>query len=113
MLDYRNSPHSTTGETPAKLLFNREMRTEIPQYKEKLQGRHHKEAKRKDEVAKEKTKVATTDIEVGDKVLLKLKKTNKVSTIYGKTKYTVKGTGLVIKGMNGAELLRNPHRPKS
>ena len=58
----------------------------------------------------DKMKVATTDIEVGDKVLLKQKKTNKLSTIYWKTKYTEnekKGTGLVIQGMNGEELLRN------
>ena len=62
-----------------------------------------------------KMKVATTDIEVGDKVLLKQKKTNKLSTIYGKTKYTVqekKATGLVIQGMNGEELLRNASQIK-
>ncbi|XP_062621595.1 uncharacterized protein K02A2.6-like [Saccostrea cucullata] len=31
LLNYRNTPHSTTGESPAKLMFGRELRTRIPQ----------------------------------------------------------------------------------
>ncbi len=32
LLDYRSTPHTTTGETPAKLFLRRELRTEVDAY---------------------------------------------------------------------------------
>jgi hypothetical protein len=31
MLQYRNTPHLTTGRTPAELLFNRTSMTKVPE----------------------------------------------------------------------------------
>ena len=38
--DYRSFPHSTTKESPAKLLFNRELRTKMPQIAKKNLRNH-------------------------------------------------------------------------
>ena len=54
LLDYRSAPHSSTGETPAKLLFNREIRTNIPQCTPKPIGEYHKNVKKKGAAAREK-----------------------------------------------------------
>ena len=32
---YRSTPHSTTGVSPAELLFNRKLRTKLPQLEKK------------------------------------------------------------------------------
>ena len=120
ILDYRSTPDSTTEEAPAKLLFNRNIRTKLPSCdihstENKL---HHDLVKRRDKTKKEKMKtlydrgmnVSETDIEVGDIVLMKQKKENKLSTLYRDIEYKVikaKGTGFVIRGTGGEELLRN------
>ena len=126
LLDYRSTPHSTTEEAAAKLLFNRNIRTKLPScdIHSTENKPHHDLVKRRDvKTNKEKMKtlydrrmnVSETDIEVGDIVLMnivlmKQKKENKLSTLYRDVEYKVikaKGTGFVIRGTGGEELLRN------
>ena len=54
---YRSTPHTVTGQTPNILMFNREVDTKLPRIPVKPQGKHHKEARHKDQEAKEATKV--------------------------------------------------------
>ena len=116
LLDYRSAPHSSTGETPAKLLFNREIRTKLPQCTPKPMATHHENAKR-NVAAKEKMqkhydqrmKVKDSVFTAGDKVLLKRKKENKLSTLYSRTEYTVqkkKGSAVTVRNPDGQQLMR-------
>ena len=56
---YRNTPHSTTGEKPSKLFFNRDIKEKIPTPTKTSKGKHHDNAKRKIKEAKEKAKAYT------------------------------------------------------
>lgn len=53
LLNYRASPHSTTGVAPAKLLFNRDIRTKLPELPPtQPDGNHHDTARSHDEKRK-------------------------------------------------------------
>ena len=82
-LNYRNTPHPSTGETPASLMMNRRIRTKIPAFIKPSQDEKHISAREKDKEtrlerkdARDKRKRAK-DIEykVGDKVLVAQQKT--------------------------------------
>ena len=87
LLMYRSTPHSTTGVSPAELLFGRRIRTTIPQLQEFTV---EDEVRDRDNERKEKGKVYTdckrnaheSKIQEGDKVLLRQEKENKLSTTY-------------------------------
>jgi hypothetical protein len=96
---YRATPHSMTGVPPASLMFNgRRYGTNLPSIQPKaghsdLQTQAHtkdqqKKAKMK-ENADERGNVQTPDMRPGDKVLLKQKKQNKLTTAYETLPYTV------------------------
>jgi hypothetical protein len=57
LLNYRASPYSTTGVAPAKLLFNRNINTKIPELVKQPEMEWNKEAKAPDESRKKKIKV--------------------------------------------------------
>ena len=77
---YRTTPHSSTGVTPAKLLFNREIRTKIPELGNSRYSdseARDKDAEMKQErtdYADEKRRARESDLEPGDLVLLKQRK---------------------------------------
>ena len=72
---YRSTPHTVTGYTPNKLMFNREISTKLPSIPTKSLAKHHKIARERDQAAKTKAKEAfdkkhrarQEDIQVGDK----------------------------------------------
>ena len=74
---YRTTPHSSTGVTPAKLLFNREIRSKIPELGNSRYS--DSEARDKDaELKQERTdytdgkrRARKSDLEPGDLVLFK------------------------------------------
>ena len=76
MAAYTSTPHSVTGYTPNKLMFNREINTKLPRVPTKPQAKHHKDARKRDKEAKDKTKryfykkhrARQEDIQLGDKV---------------------------------------------
>ena len=98
LLAYRSTPHSTTKVLPAQLLYNREMRGKLPSLprNHKIVNRH-REAKENQIKAKDKGKeyadqrraTKSSNIKVGDTVLVKQKKKNKLSTNFATTPYTV------------------------
>ena len=88
LLAYRNTPHCSTKTSPAMLLMNRPLRDKIPGIIQVTDL--FKEAKLNDEVRKEKSKKSYDEsknvkqhcIQIGDSVLLKQKKENKLSTVF-------------------------------
>ena len=86
-LNYRGTPHSTTKVPPA--LYNRKMKGKLPELTRKVKVvNRHKEAKENQEKNKEKSRdyanqrrnVKGSNLKVGDKVLVKQRKKNKLST---------------------------------
>ena len=83
MLAYRNTPHSTTGKTPASLMMDRTIRTKLPVIIRDPSSKKHKEAQSKMEEGKNKQKkyadqhrrAKTKEHKVGDQVLIKQQKT--------------------------------------
>ena len=114
LLTYRSTPHSTTNVPPSQLLFNRQIRGTLPTLPRKhhLIDRHA-EAHDNHELKKEKgrnyanqhRRTKRSFIKIGDKVLIKQGKRDKLSTNFNTTPYT-------IVSVNGSRLTaeRNGHK---
>ena len=90
---YRATPHTSTGKAPSELLFNRKIRTRLPDYREPAQDhqlrQHNERAKATQKAYKDaKANVKPHDIKVGDQVLL-LQKGSKTQSIYDPLPYRV------------------------
>ena len=87
LMMYRSTPHSTTGVSPAELLFERRIRIKLPHLQE---FSIEDEVRDRDSERKEKGKVYAdckrnareSEIQEGDKVLLRQEKETKLSTPY-------------------------------
>jgi len=94
---YRSIPHSTTGVSPAKLMYNRKIRTKLPELNTNFTAVNDEFIRDRTVLVKNKEKVygdkkrgaSYSDICVGDKVLLKQIKKDKVTTTFEKNPYTV------------------------
>lgn len=118
LLTYRASNHSTTGRSPAEMMFGRRIRTKLPQLSN---IRVDDEAARdRDAVQKEKGKeysdsrrgARVRELVVGDKVLLKrMKKDNKLSTEYMNEEFVILrkcGSDVIVRSLvTGKEFRRN------
>ena len=115
LLHYRTTPHRITGQTPAKLLMNREIRTTIPNISTADEPTDlDMKVRKKDENEKSKAKVYTDkkrhaaerQMIVGDKVLVKQKRKNKYSTKFYKDPMTItkiNGTQIVLTDRHGKQ----------
>ena len=82
-MNYRNTPHPSTGKTLAELLMSRRLRTKVPSLIVPAQGKIHREAQLKDQetraarkkVFDKKKKSEVKVIVLGDRVLIKQQKT--------------------------------------
>ena len=117
LLNYRATPHSTTGYPPSELLFNRAIRTKLPQTANVRDQQKHSVVQSKDKQAKTKMKqyadqrrrAKDTVIQVGDTVLLRQKKQMKFLTKFDPNPFKVtrkKGT-MVTAVRNGKYATRN------
>ena len=82
---YRATPHSTTGKSPSELLNGRKLKSTLPrvQHDEASPEIRQADATRKEkmkEYADKCRNAKSTDLSVGDKVLIKQPKENKMST---------------------------------
>ena len=86
---YRTTPHTTTGESPAKLLYGREIRTKLPSLRNSSSGvAADEDVRDRDKVAKQKGKDSTdgrrnaqeSGLLSGDRVLLNQCRSNKLDT---------------------------------
>ena len=98
LLAYRSTPHSATGVSPAELLYNRKIRTKLPELSDnsrpQTESVRDRDAEKK-ELGKlysdAKRHAAESNISVGDEVLLKQKHQNKFTTTFEPTPYEVIG----------------------
>lgn len=116
LMMYRSAPHTTTGVSPAELLFNRVMRTKLPdihKYSEtdyyvrdrdaekKAQGKIYSDAKRG---------ATPSNIQPGDFALMKKNKENKLSATYHSDPFKVvekNGNSVVLESKEGVQYKRN------
>jgi len=109
LLNYRATPHTTTGKSPAELLFNRQITTKLPNLVKDTASIALKE---KDSQSKEKMKfyadqkrhVKESDLKEDDIVLVKNSKNSKLSTRYSPLPYKI-----VKRKGNRVTVVRNGH----
>ena len=103
---YRGIDHATTGKSPAKMLFNREVRGKLLE----VYSNHHQDLEVGDRDAELKAKTSLyvdeprnaqpseTEIQVGDQVLMRQDITNKLSTQFQPTPHLKKGRATTMSG---------------
>ncbi|XP_028412059.1 uncharacterized protein K02A2.6-like [Dendronephthya gigantea] len=116
LLQYRATPHSTTGKSPAELLFGRKIKTKLPAVL--VPPLDDAEMRSKDRQGKKKMKTYSdrrnhhkpSRVCVGDMVLIKQKRKNKLSSRYNPKPALVtrkKGTLVTVQKTDGSTLSRN------
>ena len=83
LAQYKAAPHKTTGRSPFEIMFNRKMKTKLPQIKKKKESEMDKEIREKHDREKDKQKSYADkkrrneekEVKEGDKVLIKRTKT--------------------------------------
>ncbi|XP_031570271.1 uncharacterized protein K02A2.6-like [Actinia tenebrosa] len=122
LLAYRTTPHSTTGTSPAELMFGRNIHSKIPDIR-RYNSETYQEVRDKDAEMKQKNKdyvdvkrhAKESSIKVGDKILLEQTKQNKLSTNYEPVPYEVNGkfgNQVLVKSQDGVEHKRNTSQMK-
>ena len=121
--NYRATPHSSTGVTPAEALFGRKIKVKLPEAPT-FPNSHSRHAhldthmrqhdflmkKKMKNYAEAKRNVSTTDIHVGDTVLVRQPKKNKLTPYYNPKPMQVtakKGPMLTAKQSGGTHITRN------
>ena len=118
LLGYRSTPHTTTGVSPAKLLFGRESRSNFPGAEELRSASNDSEVLERDRDRKQKGKdyadnlrgACESNLKEGDKVLLQKPKSDKLSPSFEATPYEVvnkQGGHVEIKSPAGIHYKRN------
>ncbi|XP_056016904.1 uncharacterized protein K02A2.6-like [Ostrea edulis] len=114
---YRTTPHSSTGISPFKLMFNREAKTRLPSVPRK-QTKNDELLRQNDEMsntlmkagADERMKTRRSDIQIGDHVLIRYEvKENKTTPSYDPVPHVVtnrKGNMITTK-QNERNVTRN------
>lgn len=112
---YRSIAHSTTGKSPAELLFNRKMRGKLPELHPtfidfEVRDRDAEQKQQHKLYADDRRNAEYSEVAVGDKVLLKQEKVDKFSTNFNKTPHTVvhkHGNQVTVESPEGAQYSRN------
>ena len=118
---YRSIPQSTTGRSPADLLFNRKDRGKIPDLR--IEDVYDQQVHDRDVEQKAKTKyyadtqrsASLSSVEIGDEVVVQQDKTNKLNTALNPTPFKVvnkNGNSLVIESPTGKRYFRNTSHVK-
>ena len=118
LLGYSSTPHTTTGLSPAKLLFGREIRSKLPGVEDLRSASNDSEVLDRDRERKQKGKdyadnlrgACESNLKEGDKVLLQKPKSDKPSSSFETTPYEVvnkQGSQVEIKSPVGVHYKRN------
>ena len=118
LLAYRSTAHTTTGVSPAKLLFRREIRAKLPGLEDLRPVSSDTEFLNRDRKGKQKRKdyadnlrgAWESNLKDGDKVLLQQLKSDKLSPSFEATPYEAvnkHGVHVEIKSPAGARYRRN------
>ena len=118
---YRSIDHTTTGRSPAEVLFNRKMRGKLPE----LHADCHLDLETRDRDAEVKVKTKTyadraanakpSDIAVGDQVLVRQERKDKFSTPFNPTPYHVvskTSNSVMVEAPGGTQYSRNASHVK-
>ena len=97
LLQYRTTPHCSTGVPPAELLFNRTVQGQLPILVKRTVVNRHKEARQNEKKRQEynekyannKSGVKKSDLKVGDNVLVRQERKNKLTSHFNPTPYVV------------------------
>jgi len=113
---YRTSPHSTTKVSPHEMLFCCKPRTRIPEYQQVTKA-DDQEVRRRDGAAKaimkayadNRNNATECKLKIGDTVLVRQNRTNKLSSIYDPVPYKISEIkGSMITARRGRkEITRN------
>ena len=120
-LAHRSTPHSTTGKSPAELLFRRKLTSKMPELvnveEEEVevsdQAVRDRDTQRKQfnkDYVDKKFHARDRNVREGDSVLLEKKKENKLSPCYEKEPYQVisrYGDQVVLRSPQGVQYKRN------
>ena len=120
LLQYRATPHSTTGVSPAELLFGRKIQTKLPQIKVREDSEMVKDVRKKHDERKMQQKhyfdkrhrAHEKVITQGDQVLVKQKKST-TKTPYDPSPYTVTsidGNRLHLIREDGSKRIRDKNQ---
>ncbi|XP_028393568.1 uncharacterized protein K02A2.6-like [Dendronephthya gigantea] len=118
LLQYRTTPHSSTGVPPSELLFNRKVRGTLPVLYKKIVVNRHNEARERERKRQEyneayinnRRNTKKSNITVGDHVLVKQPKQNKLTSQFNTTPYQVvyrKKTVIKARSKDGHVIERN------
>jgi transposase InsO family protein len=116
LLNYRSTTHPSTGYSPAELLFNRKIQNKLPQVNIKTSEKddhvryNDKKAKEKmKKYADEKRKARPSQLKIGDTVLVRQVKQNKLSTYFDPIPFKIirKKGSRVTAVRNGKYITRN------
>ena len=94
LVAYRSTPHTTTGVSPAELLFGRKMHTKLPELKEEsteseMRDRDGEMETKTKRYADKKRNAQESYLAPGDQVLVKQECKNKLSTPFAPEPYDV------------------------
>ncbi|XP_065058440.1 uncharacterized protein K02A2.6-like [Rhopilema esculentum] len=118
LLQYRSTPHCTTKVAPSQLLFNRKVRGKIPEITGRIVINKHKDARENEiksqnyhtKYANQRRNAKESSIAVGDAVLVKQQRRNKITSRFNKTPYLVverKGTQVTAENSQKHRVTRN------
>ena len=116
LMMYRSTPHSTTGMSPAEMLFRRKIRTKLPDIAEHRvpddeERDRDSERKGKGKIyGDDKRNAKQCEIQKGDLVLVKQKKSDKLSTVFNPNPMSVvnrQGNSVVVESKEGVRYSRN------
>ena len=118
LLQYRTTPHSSTGVPPSELLFNRKIRGTLPVLSRNIIVNRHNEAREKESRRQEYNKsyvnnrrnTKKSNISVGDYVLVRQPKQNKLTPHFSQKPYLVihkNKTVIKARSTDGHEIERN------
>ena len=107
---YRTTPHSSTGVSPAKLLFNRAIRSKIPELTKseyidsEARDRDAEMKQRRTDYADERRGAQENSLAPGDHVLVKQRKENKLSTTFEDVNMATKSQLYHLKELTTREM---------
>ena len=113
--NYQATPHATTDKTPAELLLGRALKTRVPEIIPsssdiKVQTRDRKQKEKMKYYADSRRNAKDRNLKIGDGVLVKQPKQNKLSTPYSPEFYQIikqKGSMITVKNDDEKEITRN------
>ena len=122
LLQYRATPHGSTGVSPAEMLFNRKLRTKLPQIhvngendaKRKVRENHDKKKMSQKKYFDKRHRATKKEVKVGDKVLVKQTKTT-TKPPYDHRPFTVDkvvGNKITMSREDGASRVRDKNQIK-